>query len=1699
MRWLLLLLLLLPGLARSAEFNPPGLAADSQAYARALTARNPAGLTPPLRRLAEQRAGEAERRGNWAGVAAALETRLSGGDATNDLWLRLARAQLRRTPPDPAHAGQAAWQAFVSAGAGRPEIPALLVLSEAFRAMDRPEPAIGALEAILERSPNDTGYRQALQDARKAAGILIRRVRTEPESDPPLVCIDFTTAPARRIDLVAADWVRLQPAQPAAAVTRQGDSFCIAGLALGATTTVTLRAGLPGEDGITLRRETSIDVTMANRQPRLIFDQRLFLLPRNQAPLLSLSSVNLAAVKLKLLRLSERNLVPWTRDNALGESLERYAFEGQTDHGKIVWEGTAAIPHWQPNQVARTALPLPDVFDAPGAYLLLATPSDGAAAGEVASREVAPREVAAVQVVIRTDLAPTVWRGTDGLTVQVRSYASAAPRPGVSLSLIARDNDVLATATTDQDGVARFAAPLLAGTGPQAPQSVHGQDGDDLVAIDLTTAAFDLSDRGVEGLPPPGPLDGFAWTDRGIYRPGETVQAMALLRDAAGQPVTLATHVVVKRPNGQVFLDRVPPPGPDASLYLAIPLSSSAPAGMWSIELLADPKAPPIGRASFRVDAFVPDRMAVDAKPDGVIVPGQPYALPVTARFLYGAPAADLSGTATLRLTRDPAPPAALAGYRVGLVGEEFAPEQQSITLPATDRDGHTSVPILLASAPDSTYPIHAELEIGIDDPSGRASTAQAAIPVRPASGFIGIKPAFDGSVDAGAEAAFDIAAIDRDGQRTAMPAKLRLVRERPDWRLVMRGALARYETVYKDEPIAAETVTIPADGTLHFARRLDFGRYRIELAESTGLAATSVRFYAGWNESTNPDTPDKVDVSTDRHDYRPGDVAHVRIVAPFAGKATLLVLTDRVQSLRTLDVVAGGTTADVPVQAEWGAGAYVAVHVFRGGEGGRPSRAIGVAWAGIEKSLRTLAVTVAAPDKVAPRGRVTIPVRTAPGAYVTLAVVDEGILRLTGFAAPDPVAHFLGRRRLGIDIRDDWGRLIPPAEGEATVLRQGGDEGTSALPEIPQKTVSLFTPPVQAGADGVAEIALDLPDFNGQVRLMAVAWQGDKVGAASTDMFVRDALIAEPLLPRFLAPGDEARMSVLMQNVDLPAGRGAVQVSVEGPLAFDGDGHLEADLSPGAQTVRTLMLRGTGAGRGVIKLDVTGPGGFHIQRQTAILVRPSRAPMTVATAGELAAGAEARLLPALDRMLAGTGRASVGVGGAVRYDLAALVRDLDDYPLYCLEQGSSKGLPLSLLPRDEARAAPLRATLQATLATVLDKQRFDGGFGLWSASGEAETWLSAYATEFLLRARTAGAPVPEATIRDALKYLSDNLENLPGTPEGQAAKAYYLYALAFGGQPQAGANRILMEDLAQLPTPLAKAQLGAALALSNDRPRAEAAFAAALDQPGRKDWDADRGSALRDRFAVTVLLKESGLLADRLNRLIGTLPGADLRPDELNTQEQAWGAAAGLLLGRDQRPSRVSVDGSPVPPAPMVQVALTGPATLRNLGDRPVWQTVSTTGVPSEPLAAARQGMRVSRQFLTLTGAPLDLTTLKQNTVFVLLVEGRADDGLEHRALLLQGLPAGFEIAGRLDAGKTAGMPWLGELSEVEAQPAADDRFAATMLLTAESPSFRVAVRLRAVTPGSFELPGAVLSDMYRPAIFARQNTGRLKIVAAE
>lgn len=1688
-------------------FEIPGLAADSAAYARTLMPRAPA--TADARAAADRRIDAAIARNDWAEAVRALEARIALGEATDRHWLRLAEAWTRRAPPDANRALQSAWQAFMMVPAGVPEIPSLLRLADILAGpAGRPDLAIEALAAVIERDPANAAHRQRLAELRRAVGIVVRGVTAEAESDPPRACITFSDSLSPRRDIAWADWVRVEPAA-SVAVMREDNRLCVAGLAHGRTWRLSLREGLPGADGASLRRPATLEVTIPDRQPRIVLQSGAFILPRGEAPRLTIGTVNLSAVALRLYRVPERGITGQIgEDGPAFRPLSSWvARELASERARLVSEGTLAIPSWRRNELARTVLDLSPMLAGvgPGLFALTAAPGDGTPSPDWSDL--------ATQWFIVTDIGLAVLRGADGLTVLARALSDARPLAGLRVALIARDNEELSVVETDAEGVARFPAPLLRGRGGAAPRLVSARAAEgDFAVLDLDRAAFDLSDRGVEGRAHPGPLDAWLWTERGIYRPGETVHVLALLRDAAGDAADVPLTLRLRRPNGTVAAEAVPRPDPAGGRVWSVPLSPGAAQGAWTIEAFADPAAAPIGRATLTVADFVPERLAVDiGSAPGPLVPGTPLSLPVTARFLYGPPAAGLPARGELVIAPDPEPFPHLTEWRFGLVEDTPDTIREDLALADTDAQGRTTATLLLPRAPDTTRPLRATVSVDVSEPGGRPSRARTSLPVRSQPTLIGLRPRFAaGAVPEGEEAAFDIAAFDAEGRPIARQGlHLRLVRERPDWRVVIRDRLARYETVWRDEPLEATTLAVAPDQPVRFARRLEWGRYRLEVADPASLAATSVRFRVGFvSVAGGGETPDLLDVAADRPAYRPGETARVRIEAPFAGTATVLVLTDRVHTVRTFAVPRGATTVDIPVDRAWGPGAYAAAMLVRGRNeaGSGPVRALGLAWLGIDPAPRTLPVAIEAPTLLRPRSTVEVVVRTAPGAQVALAAVDEGILRLTGHATPDPAGWFTAKRRLGLDIRDDYGRLILPAEGEAGILRQGGDEDDagSGLPALPFAIASLFDGPRAADAAGVARYRFDVPDVNTALRLSAIAWEPARTGAAAQSVPVRDRLVAEPALPRFLAPGDEARIRISLHNVELPAGMVRVSLAADGPLAIDGATQA-VELAQDARARALFGLRGTGVGVGTLRLTAEGPEGFSATRVFSLAVRPARPVETTLSRRELASGASLELAAdSLARFLPGTARASVTVNTASPLDAAALARALEVWPYACLEQVVSQGLPLVFLGEESPLAADRRARLEAAVRGVLDKQRFDGGFGLWSAGDPAEPWLTAYAVEFLVRARAAGVSVPEAAFGSALRWLAEFTDEPANEPWPRAAQAYALYSLALAGRPRPGAARVLADQGAgRLPTPLARGLLGAALLRHGDAGRGEALLREAVADPRREPFAQDYGSTVRDAAMLIVRVRESGVAADRTSRLIDLLPADAVHPARTSTQEQAWLVAAAAVLGRDGTPVPLAIDGQERAPAVLTTVLRAPtdlPLSLRNLGQRPIFASVALSGIPAQPAGAARDGLVVRRNFLNRNGTPVNLEALRQNDVFILVIEGRAETRLAHQALLVHGLPAGWEPEpARLGPGEAAAFPFLGELSRARSIALRDDRLVAQVDLTPEEPSFKLAFLVRAVTPGRFELPGALLFDMYKPRFFARQATGRIAVAPAD
>ncbi len=1734
--WLFVLVLLSTSTAW-ASFAPQGLDADASTYATELRLKMPPQVSPQQKSKALKAAQEALAKRDWPKIVATFEAVVALGAEDTATWMTLSEAWLALPKPNRDRALHAAYTAYAIAQTPTDQVTALwrlvTLLDETF---DRPETALLAAREITRLAQNANtpidldakapGLSARITALRQKVGLAVKAVQVDLDQTAPRACVRFSDTLSTQKDVRFADFVSIDPAMPQASVEARGDTLCIGGLTHGNAYAITLRQGLPGTDGMALKADATQRLRVSDRKPQVGFRGNGFLLPRNSGEGIPLTTVNVPVVALTVLRVNDRGLAPRIRNRTLMDALASYDISRITeDQGEVVWKGHMDATG-ERNRETSTIIPFHDLVPSPkpGLYIIAAVPEDLPQAEKYDSL--------VTQWVLVTDMALTSFQGADGVTVFARALSTAQPMPNVEVTLVARNNAELARTTTDALGRARFAPGLTRGSGGNAPVAVMAYAGADYAMQDLTAAAFDLSDRGVGGREAPGPMEGFVYTDRGVYRQGETVNLGILLRDERTEAVeNFPLTVKVLRPSGTEYYSGPAPGGPQGGFFLPIHLSRTAPLGGWTVQVFTDPKGPPVGHASFQVDDFVPERLAVDLSASAPFIePGKAFDLLVKGRFLYGPPAAGLPGTAEIAVQADPAPYPQHKGFRFGLVTETVSAKLEELVFPVTDAKGEAHIAVTLKDLPDVTRPLRAKLRVTMSEPGGRPTRASLTVPVRAHAYDIGIRPGFESAhLTEGQEAAFDLIAVAPDGALIAKAALAwELIEEDTSFQWYMQNGRYSYRATTRDIPRQSGAVDVTADAPA----RLSFGaqplgRYRLEISDKATGVASSVRFYSGWGMAEDSaDTPDRLELVADKPAYRPGETAKLRLTPPFAGEVLLTVATDRLFDTRTFSLPAGGATVEVPIDAAWGAGAYVTATLYRPpvkGKERQPVRALGVAWLGIDPATRRLDVTLSTPPVVQPRGAVTVDVTVSPAVgdakegaeetYVTLAAVDEGILRLTGFQSPDPAGQFFGKRLLGLDIRDDYGRLIDTADGPYGKLREGGDSSGAALPVVPFTVVSLFQGPLKVGADGKLRVTLDIPDFSGELRLMAVAFSKTRVGSATGKLTVRDPLVAEAIMPRFLAPGDDSRLTLALHNVDGPAGTFKVTVTGDDVVAVE-NGALTLDLAAGERRAIPLPFKGVAPGIGHVTLTATPPDGAAVQHAYDITVRPSRPVETQFLTRELPPGGAVTFTAAdIAGYVPGTATLAANFGTAPPFDVAGTLRALDRYPFGCLEQTISRALPL-LVVRDVelaigAAAKPddtLEARVTMAIANTLDKQRYDGAFSLWGARGKEEPWLTAYAVEFLARAKSKGYPVPEKPFADALAWLRQHAIDGGQDKEQLASRAYALHALALAGALTPGPARYLHDAfLDQLPTPLAKGQLAAALARLGDRERAESAFAAATEQLTRNSWNGDYGSTIRDAAALITLLGEAGMMEKRLPALIDQLPGPTTAAKLTNTQEKAWIVMAAETLNRNNGPLELTVTGATRPKGnpftllPSVAQLNQG-VTVSNSGKAAVWQAVSLSGVPTKPSPAAREGMRIKRNFFTRDGQPLNLEQVRQNDVFVILLEGEANTKLSHQAIITHGLPAGWEIENpQLGAADANGLSWLTDLTEALTIEARDDRYVAAVDLTEGAPTFKLAYLVRAVTPGSYEIPGAVVEDMYKPHFFARQAVARITVLPVD
>jgi uncharacterized protein YfaS (alpha-2-macroglobulin family) len=1502
---------------------------------------------------------------------------------------------------------------------------------------------------------------------------------------------------------------------------------------------LTVDAGLAGVNQAKLAAEYISRLETADLQPTVGFASRGSLLPTRLAEGLPVIALNVAKVNVEFFRVKPDALPSFLSTWRGASSIEYYESKELLEQADLVYEGRFDL---NPARNTRETLLLPiagiKALQGPGVYLAVMRASGTYSYANPAT------------LFTLSDIGLSVHRYANRLDAFTQALEGGKALSDVELELYDSNGKVVGQTKTDAAGHAELPLPAKAAV-------VLAHKGEQTSMLRLDSSALDLAEFDITG-PQAHPLQFFIFGPRDLYRPGETVLLNGLLRDNDGkdvkpQPIT----VEVRRPDEQVSRKFVWEADTSGLYQYQLQLADEAPTGRWQLVFDLGDGKPQL--YEFQVEDFLPERLALEIKgSETPIATTDNVVFDITGRYLYGAPASgnNLTGLLYVRPLREAVP--GLPGYQFGSITEPELKQDLEIEASTLDAQGKLSLDVESKWA-NAKSPVQLILQASLQESGGRPITRRLVQPVWPAEQMPGLRPLFGSSpgsndeyneadgmpqTDGDGPVEFEVLVADFAGNKLAADnVKVRLIRERRDyyWNY-SDGDGWSYHFNEKFLNLNEETVSITQGSTAKVSFPVEWGPYRVEVEDpQTGLIS-SLRFWAGYRWQDNAEggavRPDQVKLALDKPGYNDGDTAKVTVTPPAAGKGYLLVESSEGPLWwQEIDVPAEGKTFDVPLDKKWARhDLYVSALVVRPGErkaNVTPKRAVGVLHLPLDRAPRKLALTVTAPEKMRPKQplKLKVAAKNADGSipkdvHVLVSAVDVGILNITRYATPDPFASLFGRKEYGADQLDVYGQLIEAGRNRLASLAFGGDALAKGgkRPDTSVTIVALQSAPVTLNEQGEGEVSVDIPDFNGELRIMAQAWTGERYGMAEAKTVVAAPIIAELSAPRFLAGGDQTTVALDLSNLSGTAQKLTVQATAEGQLSLaNGDLSQTVQLAQGQRTTLRIPVRAAGGlGQGKFKVLVQGlvlpdENLPPFSREWTVGVRPAYP--AILTHYRTTLNDQPWNLPegALDVFEPAGREAMLSVSSRPPLNLGEQIRALEAYPYGCLEQTAS-----GLYPSLYADAATLKRLgikgetdavrkrkVELGIERLLGMQRHNGSFGLWNADGEEEYWLTAYVTDFLLRARDQGFAVPPDALKKAnerlLRYLQErNQIEVSYSQNAEhtrfAVQAYAGLVLSRSQQAPLGALRSLFDRRTDARSGLPLVQLSVALEKMGDKPRADQAMLAGLAASRKgNEWLADYGSPLRDQALILSLLEENNLAADKRDQRLFALADEVAASRYLSTQERNALFLAGRdLLGKPESKWSAILNAgtesrtlsNDQPGLKVDGPLLASPLSVQNQGSETLYQQLTLSGYPTQAPVAGGENLSIRREYLGLDGEPANLGSLKSGQLLLVHIEVKAQQRVPD-ALVVDLLPAGLELenqnlaqsAASLEDASESVKEWRQSMENagIKHQEYRGDRYVAALDLNGYN-TVHLLYLARAVTPGIYRVPPPQVESMYRP-----------------
>ena len=1368
------------------------------------------------------------------------------------------------------------------------------------------------------------------------------------------------------------------------------------------------------------------------------------------------------------------------------------------------------------------------------------------------------------RLILITDLGFIVKQAKDGTRdVFVQSIHSGLPVDGARIEAIGRNGQAVLAATTENGGRAKL--PKFAQLKREkAPLMIVAQKDSDLSCMPFQTQGrmLDLSrfdTGGIENEKSAQQLSAYLFSDRGIYRPGETTHLGLIARTAdwksslAGLPV----EVEITDSRGAVVSHNALKLSAAAFEEIAFTSQLAAPTGTYQATafLVKNEKTrETLGSTSFKVQEFEPDRMKIRLELNAQAIEGwlkpddvKPRAM---VAHLFGEPATGRRVEAEMSLTAVLPMFARYPEHRFQ-VGESInEPFHESLPATVTDDKGVATFRPDLGRFTGRAYRLNL-LARAFEAEGGRNVAAQSSAIVSNAAYLVGVKQDGDLTfVKRGSARQAHWLAVNQQLDPVAADSLMLEWVQRKYVSVLTQQGNQTYKYVSRRKEIVRDSrkVRIAVGGSNFALPTQEPGDFVLVLRDAAGAELNKLSYSVAGeaNLSKSLDRDAELQVQLDKASYAGGDTIEVSIRAPYVGAGLITIERDRVYQHRWFKTSTTSSVQRIAVPRDFEGNGYVSVQFVRDPSSDEiftSPLSYGVAPFAADLAARKQTLTLNVPREIKPGTTVTMQVVPAEASRVALLAVDEGILQVARYKNPDPLAFFFQKRMLEIQTTQILDLILPEFKRFLELAAPGGDaDGGFARHLNPfakkrKPPVAYWSGLVDVGPAG-HQFRYAVPDyFNGKLRIVAIAVSSRRVGTAEGATDVKGSFILTPNVPAMVAPGDEFTVSVgVFNNTVGGSGPIRLEAQVSAGLSAAGPAAVDLQVADKREAAGEFRFKANAVlGPAALKF-VARRGVAEARMEESVSVRPAVAYRTQLTLGRFENG---RTAVSLTREMYNENRKVQAAVSAVPLVWGqGLIAWLGDYPYACTEQLVSKGTAALLLAsRPEFGTVRNRAggSPGSAVAALESRQNDSGGFGLWSSSPDTAEFPSVYAAQFLLESKERGQKISPALLAGVDEWLA----RFASTPASSLAdgrwRAYAVYLLARQGIKPANSLSNVEQELSHRypqawPTDLSAGWLAATYRLMQRNNDAEKIIA-------KVPWSRQKRDLGEEVYYDPVVHDAQLLyiLARHFPARLGAVPatvledlGSAASGNRIDSLSAAWtllaldayakaAGATGKLgiaeIGKDGRERALTVTAGAMPKA---EVSINAAKVqFSKEGGLAAYYSVNESGFDrNSPATAINNGIEIIHEFLDLSGNPvtrvkvgeeflvrLRLRSTKRDKVsqiaVVDLLPGGTEAVLELRPPADSSTPDADPAAARQGAGRYSGLA-IGLPDKSNWVPQHVDVRDDRLVLYGDigKDAGTFVYRVRATNAGVFQSPPAFAEGLYSPQTTGIGLAGKLEIV---